>query len=48
MTQIAIVQKAPKFLDREKTIELAVASVEEATKNGAELVVFTEAFIPGF
>ena len=30
MTQLAIVQKAPVFLDKEKTIELAVATVAEA------------------
>lgn len=48
MTQLAIVQKAPVFLDKEKTIELAVATVAEAASNGAELVVFTEAFIPGY
>ncbi len=48
MTQIAIVQKSPVFLDKAKTIELAVATVEEAAGNGAELVVFTEAFIPGY
>ena len=48
MTQIAIVQKAPVFLDRDKTIQLAVEAVQEAAGNGAELVVFTEAFIPGY
>lgn len=48
MTQLAIVQKAPAFLDKQKTIELAVANVGEAAGNGAELVVFTEAFIPGY
>lgn len=48
MTQCAIVQKAPVFLDKHKTIESAVAMVEEATSNGAKLVVFTEAFIPGY
>ena len=48
MTQLAIVQKAPVFLDKGKTIELAVSSVAEAAGNGAELVVFTEAFIPGY
>jgi len=37
-----------QFLDKHKTIELAVAKVEEAVGNGAELVVFTEAFIPGY
>ena len=48
MSKLAIVQKAPVFLDKHKTIEVAVDTVEEAAKNGAELVVFTEAFIPGY
>ncbi len=48
MTQIAVIQKAPVFLDKQKTIELAVTTVEEAASNGAKLVVFTEAFIPGY
>lgn len=48
MTQLAIVQTAPVFLNKAKTIELAVSKVEEAAKNGAGLVIFTEAFIPGY
>lgn len=48
MTQYAIVQTPPVFLDREKTIESAVTLVSEAAANGAEVVVFTEAFIPGY
>jgi nitrilase len=48
MSQIAIVQKSPVFLDKQATIALAVASVEEAAAHGAELVVFSEAFIPGY
>jgi len=48
MTQIAIVQKSPVFLDKYKTIESAVAMIKEAASNGAELIVFTEAFIPGY
>lgn len=48
MTQIAVVQKTPVFLDKEKTIQLAVDTVVEAAANGAELVIFTEAFIPGY
>ena len=48
MTQLAIVQKAPVFLNKQKTIELAVASVAEAAAHGAELVVFSETFIPGY
>ncbi len=48
MSKIAVVQKSPVFLDKQKTITLAVATVEEAAAQGAELVVFTEAFIPGY
>ena len=48
MSKLAIVQKSPVFLDKQKTIDLAVATIEEAAANGAELVVFTEAFIPGY
>ena len=48
MTQLAIVQKTPVFLDKQKTIDLAVASIEEAAANGANLVVFTECFITGY
>jgi nitrilase len=46
--RIAIVQRPPVFLDREKTVARAVFSVEEAAAEGADLVVFTEAFIPGY
>ena len=48
MTKIAVVQKAPVFLDKVKTIDSAVSAVEEAASKGAKLVVFTEAFIPGY
>ena len=48
MSQFAIVQKPPVFLDKPRTIEAAVAAVAEAKAKGAELVVFTEAFIPGY
>lgn len=48
MTKIAVVQKTPVFLDKNKTIELAVKCVEEAAKNNATLVIFTECFIAGY
>ena len=46
MSKLAIVQTSPVLLDRDKTIEKAVSLVAEAAANGAELIVFTEAFIP--
>lgn len=48
MTQLAIVQRPPVFLDKQKTIELAVSSIREAAGNGADLVVFTECFISAY
>ncbi len=48
MTKIAIVQKPPVFLDKKATINAAVETVEVAATSGANLVVFTEAFIPGY
>lgn len=48
MTQLAIIQTAPVFLNKTRTVELAVSKVEEAAETGAELIVFTEAFIPGY
>lgn len=48
MTSIAIVQRPPVWLDREATLERAVAWVAEAAAAGATLIVFPETFIPGY
>lgn len=48
MPVAAIVQKAPVFLDRAACLRLAVSCVEEAAAAGARLVVFPEAFVPGY
>lgn len=44
----AVIQKPPVLLDRTKTIEAALASIEEAAANGASLLVFPEAYVPGY
>jgi nitrilase len=48
MSKVAIIQKPPVLFDRDKTIQSAVALINEAVNGGAEMVIFTEAFIPGY
>lgn len=48
MTKLAVVQKTPEFLDKAASISSAVESVNEAAATGADIVVFTETFIPGY
>ena len=44
----AAVQATPVFLDREATLEKVGRLTKEASANGAELIVFPEAFVPGY
>ena len=48
MSGVAIVQQAPVFLDRAATLAKAVAAIGEAAQAGACLIVFPEAFVPGY
>ena len=48
MTKVAIVQTSPVLLDREQTVQKAARLTDEAASQGAQLVIFTEAFIPGY
>jgi nitrilase len=48
MSRVAIVQRPPVFLDRAATLESAVTAVREAAEAGAQLIVFPEAFVPGY
>jgi len=48
MTKLAVVQRTPAFLDKSKCIASAVDAIAEGASGGANLVVFTEAFIPGY
>lgn len=46
--RIAVVQRPPVLLNRSRTIADAVAAVREASANKARLIVFPEAYIPGY
>lgn len=46
--KIAAVQAMPVYLNREATTEQACQRIEEASREGARLVVFPEAFIPTY
>ena len=48
VSKVAIIQRAPTYLHRGKTLSAAVESIAEAAANGAQLVVFPEAFVPGY
>ena len=46
--KVAVVQKPPVLLDRDATIGKAIEIIDEAADAGATLLVFPEAWIPGY
>lgn len=48
MTKIAVFQKAHAFLDRAACLRAAVDAVAETRAAGARVVVFPEAYVPGY
>ena len=46
--KVAAVQCAPVYLDRAATLAVVGEKLAEAAKAGAQLVVFPEAFVPGY
>jgi nitrilase len=46
--RVAIVQHPPVLLDREATLAAAIAHLHVAADAGARLVVFPEAYVPGY
>jgi len=48
MSKIAIIQHAPILSNRDATINKVVELTTEAAKEGAKLLIFPEAYIPGY
>jgi aliphatic nitrilase len=46
--RVAAAHVTPVFLDTERSIDKACSVIEEAAGNGAKLIAFPEAFVPGF
>ena len=46
--KVAVCQKPPVLLDLEATTQKALQSLDEAVGEGAQLVVFPEAYLPGY
>ena len=47
-TKVAAAHAAPVYMNSAATVKKALSIIDEAARNGAELVVFPESFIPGF
>ena len=45
---VGLAQISPIWLDKEKTIEKILKTIEDASTSGCELVVFGEALLPGY
>jgi len=46
--KVALAQIAPVWLNKKATIDKIAASIKEAAKENAELIVFGEALLPGY
>ena len=46
--RLALVQAEPVMFDKAASLKKALALIDEAVSNGAELIVFPELFIPGY
>jgi predicted amidohydrolase len=46
--KVAVVQSAPVFFDRPRTIDKACEKIAEAAREGAQVIVFSESWITGY
>lgn len=45
---VAIVQQPPVFMNMKESVHLALQYVDECVRNGAEIIVFPETWLPGY
>ena len=48
MLTLALPQLQPKWLNREAGLNLVIETIKEAAQNKADLIVFSEGFVPGY
>ena len=48
ISKICLAHSAPAFLDVDQTVNKITSIINEASRNGANIVAFPEAFLPGF
>ncbi|HUU73577.1 MAG TPA: carbon-nitrogen hydrolase family protein [Burkholderiales bacterium] len=48
MTKVAVVQEPPVYLDLEKSVARAIELIATSASRGCEMVVFPEAWLPGY
>ena len=48
LLRLALPQLAPKWLSREAGVKQVVETIKTAQKNEANLIVFSESFLPGY
>jgi len=47
-SRVAVIQKPPVLLNKQETLSRVVNYIEEAVSEGASLLVFPEAYVPGY
>ena len=48
MLKLALPQLSPRWLNRDKGLAQVILSIEAASKEEADLIVFSEGFVPGY
>ena len=48
MVRVAVTQLEPEWLDLQGTVVKTCRYIAEAARNGAQMIVFPEVFIPGY